>query len=101
MASAEREGTVRSGWDGSVIPRGAASASGSPMREQELKEMKKTLKWSIMTRALASSSTLYVSCSTAIGTAFRDAAIDGAAGVIEETVAGLFAALLDPVDGAE
>ena len=63
--------------------------------------MKKSLKLTIMTLALASTSTTYISCSTAMGTAFRDAAIDGAAGVIEDTVAGFFAAVLDPVDGTD
>ena len=63
--------------------------------------MKKSLKMTILSMALASTSTTYVSCSTATGAAFRDAAIDGAAGVIQDTVAGILGDLLSPIDGAE
>ena len=57
--------------------------------------MKKSIKGVLLTLAVASTSTTYVSCSTAVGTAFRDAAIDGASGVIQETVATLFGDVLD------
>lgn len=63
--------------------------------------MKKSLKMTILTLAVASTSTTFVSCSTAMGKAFRDAAIGGAAGVIEETVAGILGDLLGPLDAAE
>jgi len=60
--------------------------------------MKKRAKAILLAFAVASTSTTYVSCSTAAGRAFRDAAINGAAGVLEDTVAGLFGDLLAPVD---
>lgn len=58
--------------------------------------MKRTIRNAMMTLAVALTSTTYVSCSTAVGTAFRDAAIDGAAGVIEQTVADWLGAVLVP-----
>lgn len=57
--------------------------------------MKKFMKKVVFALAIATTSTTYVSCSTVAGQAFRDAAIDGAAGVIEQTVADLLGAVLD------
>lgn len=61
--------------------------------------MKKSIKKTLFALAVATSSTTYVSCSTAAGQAFRDAAIDGAAGVIEQTVADWLGAVLDNTTG--
>ncbi len=57
--------------------------------------MKRSIKSVALSLAVALTSTTYVSCSTAAGTAFRDAAIDGAAGVIEQTVADLLGTVLE------
>jgi len=67
--------------------------------EKEIRSMRKSVKKMLLTLSVALTSTAYVSCSTATGAAFRDAAINGAAGVIQETVATLLGDLLSP-DGA-
>ena len=56
--------------------------------------MRRPIKKIVFAMVVATTSTTYVSCSTLTGQAFRDAAIDGAAGVIEQTVADLVGAVL-------
>jgi hypothetical protein len=63
---------------------------------RETGSMRKVIKNAVV--AVATSSTTYVSCSTAAGQAFRDAAIDGVAGVIEQPVAELLGTMPDGSD---
>ena len=60
--------------------------------------MKRVKKW-LLVLGLCGPTVTNFSCSTLVGTAFRDAAIDGAAGIVEETAAILMDRLLGP-DGA-
>lgn len=57
--------------------------------------MKKSIREVMFALAVATTSTTYVSCSTMAGQSFRDAAIDGAAGVIEQTVADWLGTVLE------